>query len=370
MEDAAQAAQPDRYVDKAVMLIQVNRDEDALKLLAQHPDDPEAAMWSAVALQSLKRLAQALAEIERSIGMRPDTSFAHAIRSDILRELERTKPSLEAAREAVRLDSEDPIALISLARAAAKAKRWREAERAAAEAVRIAPGVSEARGAVGFVELEHGRRRKATAHLREAVAMDPQDPTLLNNLAIAGSRFRSRVESVRMLESAVRLDPTNPLLVDNLYLKTSELAGGRGYDRLDLMLYAPFAVLMLLDAAIFLGWVHPPALVTAAALALTLMMVVVISVADYMRNRRRMKATAPSTQQLYRRRFLWDHFMQTAYFVITFGVPGLVIVTIDAAFSHPNLLWLLSAFAWMVVWYFTALPFWYSHVRGWVASKR
>jgi tetratricopeptide (TPR) repeat protein len=365
-----QAGGPDMVIDRALLLIQVNRNEEALKVLREHPDDAAARMWSAVALQSMKRLKEGLAEAERSIGMAPDVAVAHAVRSDILLDLHRNKESLEAAQEAVRLDPEQPLIMVALARAAADARKWKVAEAAAAEAIHLAPDLAEAHAVAGYVQLRRGRRKAATGHLRSARELDPVDTMVLNNLALARSVYLPSTESVTMLEAAVQIDPSNPLLVDNLYLKTSDLAHGHGFDRLDALMFSMYGVLIAIDAVIVLGWVHPPAIVTAIAFGLTLLLVIVYSVADFVRNRQRMKATANSTQQLFRRRFLWDWFVQVVYFVVTFAVPGLALAIIDSALGLSGLVQWLIAFAFIIVWTMTALPFWYKRVRYWAGSKK
>jgi len=365
-----QADWPDQVIDRALLLIQVNRNADALKVLREHPEDAAARMWSAVALQSMKRPQEGLAEVERSIGMAPDVAVAHAVRSDILLDLHRNKESLEAAQEAVRLDPEQPLIMVALARAAADARRWKLAETAAAHAVHLAPDLAEAHAAAGYVQLRRGRRKSAAGHLRSARKLDPVDAIVLNNLALARSAYLPSTESVRLLEAAVQIDPSNPLLVDNLYLKTADLAHGHGFDRLDVLMFSMYGVLLAIDAVIVLGWVHPPAIVTAIAFGLTLLLVIVYSVADAVRNRRRMLATAKSTRDLYRRRFGWDYFVQMVYFVVTFAIPGLAVAIIDSALGLSGVVQWLIAFAFIIVWTITALPFWYRRVRHWAGSKK
>jgi tetratricopeptide (TPR) repeat protein len=370
MSGPDEADRPDQSIERAVALIQVKRDEEALKVLSELPDDAAARMWSAVALQSLKRLKEGLAEVERSIGLAPDSAFAHAVRSDILRDLHRNKKSLEAAQEAVRLDPEHALIRVVMARAAADSRRWKLAEAAAAEAVRLAPDLAEAHAAAGYVQLRHRRRQSATGHLRTARELDPGDPIILNNLALARSVYLPSTESVKLLEAAVQIDPSNPLLVDNLYLKTAEVAHGQGFDRLDVLMFSLYGILIAIDAVIVIGWVHPPAIVTAIAFGLSLLLVIVYSIADLVRNRRRMRATAKSTRDLYRRRFRRDYFVQVIYFVVTFAIPGLALAIIDSALGLSGVVQWLIAFAFIILWTMTALPFWYIRVRYWAGSKK
>ena len=229
-----------------------------------------------------------------------------------------------------------------------------------------------------YRRLNHRRQRDSknraaddNASLRQAVALDPSNVTTLNNLALTGSRnLRPYTEAVQLLEAAAQADPSNKDVVDNLYLHASAHVQGHGFDRLDLVLYLPALISGLLMAAILLGYVQVPTFVTAACIGVFTVLIVIYSVLDIVRNRRRFLALRASTRSLYRRRFHWDLFVQTGFFLITFALPALVVYIIEDALDAPGWTELLVVGAMVVAWWFVARRLWYERVRGLVASKR
>src|SRR2546430_6446804 len=128
------------------------------------PEDGHARLLAAVACFYSGDFQRALREVEQSIVLIPDLADPHAVRSDILYRLDRNKASLEAAREAVRLEPENPNALWVMARSAYGVHDWKLAERAANETVRLAPGLAMAHGHPGLVAAQKPPPEAAQAH--------------------------------------------------------------------------------------------------------------------------------------------------------------------------------------------------------------
>ena len=357
-------------LDRAQLLITARRYDQALQILSRIPEDGEARLLSSAAYFYEHDLRRALEEVERSIALLPGVPEPHAFRSDVLHALGRKKASLDAAREAVRLQPADARFQWAMARSAWAVRDWKSAEAAAAETMRLAPEWSLSHGIVGLIAAGRRRRKEAQAHFRDALRLDPTDPSILNDLAASMPRLRPRTQSVKLLEEAVRLDPSDRLIVDNLYIETSAHIRGYGFDRLDLFMLTPTLVCVALTAVIFFGWVHPPAIVSLAALALTLTLTVAYAIADFMRNRGRMRSLKPGTRALYLRRFYRDHFLSLVYFVITFGIPALAVGIVDSALGLPSLVQWLGLFVVIVAWALLGPRGWHSRVRPWLARGR
>jgi tetratricopeptide (TPR) repeat protein len=278
----------------------------------------------------------------------------------------RNKASLESAREAVRLVPDEPMFQWTLARSAAACRDWRLAEQAANATMRLAPDWSMAHGIVGLVAAGRRHRKEAQAHFLNALRLDPNDPEILHNVAVTMPRLRPRTETVQLLEEAVRLDPSDKQIVDNLYIEASGHVRGGGFDRLDVMMLVPFAILLVLNAAIFLGWIHPPAIVSLGAVVLILAIVVAYSIGDFLRNRARLNRLKTGTRALYFRRFYRDHWLSTVFFVVTFGIPALVIGMLAAALGLPGLAQWGVLFAVIIAWGLIGPRTWRTRVHPWL----
>jgi tetratricopeptide (TPR) repeat protein len=361
---------PSGAVERAKLLIAARRLDDALEILRREPENGEARLWSAVALSGKLQLKQALAEVERSIALNPEESLSHAIRSDLLRRLGKTKPGLDAAREAVRLNPLDPTAHVALAQAATKARQWEIAEAAAAEALRLAPDSAAAHQVAGYVALERRNRKQAAQHLGRALELDPSDPVALNNLALTAPRLRPRSHSIRLMEMAVQADPTSALYVDNLYFQASAHVRGTGFDRLDLMILPPILISIAVSAVIFLGWVRPPAIVSIAVFVLMFGLIITYAVLDWIRNRGRLRSLAKPTRQLYKRRFYRDTLVQSLYFAVSLGIPGVVVAILDYRLGLSTLVQWLIVFGLIGIWALLGPRVWYRYVRPRLGSNR
>jgi tetratricopeptide (TPR) repeat protein len=357
-------------VEKASLLITAKRFDDAIKTLAEVPDDGDARYLTALAYAGKDDYRHALREIERCIAMMPDVPEPHAIRSDILYRMGRERQSLKAALEAARLAPQEPLFQVSLARSAWAVKDWKLAEQAAATAVELAPDMAEAHVIKGLVDASRRRRESSREHFDMALALDPAAATILNDIAISAPHLAIKTESVKLLEEAVRLDPSNSLIADNLYNYASMLVRGQGFDRFELMIWAPFAIAFALNALIFFGWVHTPPIVAAGALALLLITAVIVLVGDTARNVMHYRGLKPGTRALYRRRFQRDHWLSYAYFVVTFGVPALAVGILDSAIGLPAWAQWLGLFAVIVVWAVYGPRMWRQRVHPWLVRAR
>jgi tetratricopeptide (TPR) repeat protein len=363
-------ADPSGAVERAKLLLAVRRFDDALEILRREPEDGETRLWTAVALSRKQLWKQALVEVERSLALEPEKPLSHAVRSHILLHLGKTKPALDSAHEAVRLDPLEPMAHVALAEAATKARKWEVAESAASEALRISPESATAHRVAGYLAFKRKNPTRAARHLREALELNPSDAVALNNLALTVPRPRRRSQSLELLEMAVRADPTSALFKNNLYLQTSTHVRGIGLDRLDLIILPPIWISIALSALIILGWVRPPAIVSVAVFVLMFGLSITRVVLVWIGKRRRLRSLAKPTRQLYKRRYYRDTLVQSLYFAVSLGIPGLVIVILDYRLGLSLLVQWLIVFALIDMWALLGPHMWRRYVRRWLGSKR
>jgi Tfp pilus assembly protein PilF len=346
---------PAGALQKAQLLIDARRYDEALELLRRMPEVGEARLLGAVALFHKNDFDRALEEAERAIALQPESSESQAVRSDILSRLQRNKESVQAAREAVRLDPENAGAMFALARSAGAVRDWKLAEHAIAETLRLAPESAVAHSVAAAVAAKRHHRKEAQAHMRIAMALEPNNAMVLNNLAVAmSSRWRPRTQSLQLLEEAARLDPSDRLLLENLYEESSAHVRGSGIDRLDVILGAPTILFAAGALAVLEGWVHLPAPAGDAIIAIAVPLMVAYAIADFVRNRGRLRNLRSGTRWLYFSRFYRDHWQATLAFVLTFAIPVVVIAVIAAAVGAPTLLIGLLVVgalpAWFALW--------------------
>jgi tetratricopeptide (TPR) repeat protein len=206
----------DDAVDRAEALSDVGRHEEAELLLrralAAHADDPGLRAALAQTLFVRGETTEALVHADRTVALAPDVGYGHALRSALLgTDLRRRREAVDAAREAVRLDPEEPFCHRALARACLRSRWFPEALDAAERAVALDPEDADAHALRGAALMGRGRPAEAEAALREALRLDPEDGDTLHDLGLAVSvQGRGRQEEARELfVGAARADPTD-----------------------------------------------------------------------------------------------------------------------------------------------------------------
>ncbi|CAB4947319.1 unannotated protein [freshwater metagenome] len=217
--DPVAGAWPDPAEDaaeRAAALSDVGRHADAEALLrrALATDPEDAGLQAALAhvLLALGRSTEALEHAERTIALAPEVGYGHALRSIALgTDLRRRREAVDAAREAVRLDPEDPSCHQILAVACLRSRWWPEALDAADRAIALDPEDADAHGVRGAALMGSGRPAEAEDAYREALRLAPEDGDALHDLGLAvGVQGRGRRdEARRLLVDAARADPTD-----------------------------------------------------------------------------------------------------------------------------------------------------------------
>jgi tetratricopeptide (TPR) repeat protein len=236
--DDAGPSGPDPIADaleRAGALTSVGRWEQAeatlRRALAADPDDPSLHAELGRVLLGLERPQEALGHLERSLAAEPEEGVVHALRGLTLvsMDLRRRAEAVEAAREGVRLDPEEPVCHGLLARVCLAARWLPEAQDAAERAIALDPEDGDAHALLGTVLMARGRPQDAEAAYRAALARSPGDADVLHalGLALGAQGGARRGESRALLRAAVQADPTDLEARDSLRSDVRRTVYGR-----------------------------------------------------------------------------------------------------------------------------------------------
>ena len=185
MSDRADAAVRARQIDT---LLELRRYEEAAdrasRALADAPDDYALLCRLSLAQLNLNDLGQALLSAQSAMAAAPNQEWPHRLASIIRRQAGQYREAVEEARLAVSLA---PLAWqghLCLAQALLSETPDRsEALAEARRAVLLEPNRAEVHVVLGQVEAASGDPKAAEKSFRDALAIDPQNPTAHNELA-------------------------------------------------------------------------------------------------------------------------------------------------------------------------------------------
>jgi tetratricopeptide (TPR) repeat protein len=362
----------ERALRRAQALIDAERFDGALEILAQFPEEPEAILMTAIALASKAAYPEALVAADRSIALLPEEPQAHATRASALLALGRFKPALTAAQEAVRLSPRDPAFHAVLAWVAITTWNRKVAEPTGKALLELAPEWTVAHDVAGAIALRWGSAKVAEAHFRDAIRLDPMDARAINDLALAISKQGRRQEAIQVLETAARANPLEWEAQDNLYLEVGRYIRGMDFGRLELWVLAFFLISFMSSAAIFWGWIRPPAAVQFTIFVLTLVFGGVYVVVDTIGGLRRRAALSQTARAHHLRRFRRDYrrfYGFVLYMTLTLWVPAAAIGIAVAAAGLSEWVGWAGCAGLVVLWVLMGPRFWFKRVRHWVVSE-
>ena len=268
------------------VLCDLGRYDEAVEVLrravAEDLSDPVPLCELARALCGAARWDEAISAAESAIGLAPANEWPHRLHAIALLGAERKTEAEAAAREAVELEPDLAATWQILARCLMARRDRAKARDAAERALALDPEDASSHAILGDISLRSslGQARLAERHLRAALAREPEDPALLNNLGVALRAQDREGESAQVFEAAARLDPRNEVSRENLR------AGG--LEGTDAKLAAGVLVLLAV-VAIATGGL----LVAAPVLLIGLAVVVVLRV----QRRERLEALSPSARK-------------------------------------------------------------------------
>jgi tetratricopeptide (TPR) repeat protein len=200
------------HFQAAVRLRQLRRFDQAeaeLKLhLASEPDDAAAYAELALCLkEEERRLPEALAAIERAVGLDPEEPGFLAWRCFILCQMERGEEALAAAHAAISMDPEFANGWVEQSRAYHVLRRWKDSEASARKALALAPENSVALNLLSSALQMQGNSHSGIGVAEQLLARDPEEPYAHANMGWAKLRQQNYKEAEAHFREALRLEP-------------------------------------------------------------------------------------------------------------------------------------------------------------------
>ncbi|MCM2372624.1 tetratricopeptide repeat protein [Aporhodopirellula aestuarii] len=202
------------FLQRAHLLMRQGRSDkaaDQLKqLLAQDPGVAEAhAMLSLCMSHDRDQWHDATREAEQAIHQAPDMGFSHYALAVIMQKRKRLPEALNAAKEAIRLDTAEPQYYALAASIHAQQQQWQNALETSTEGLAIDPD-SEGCSTIRSLALERlGRPDDALAQANAAVARNPDSAESHAMRGWAQLHSGDHLAAQDSFREALRLDPTD-----------------------------------------------------------------------------------------------------------------------------------------------------------------
>jgi tetratricopeptide (TPR) repeat protein len=187
--------------------------------VAKLPGNDRAHSNLGNALDNEGRTADALAQYEEVLRLKPDLAEAHSNLGNILAKIPgRTDEAIAQYGEAIRLKPEYEPAHKNLANALVSEGRIAEAVEQGEEALRLRPGDAQAHSNMGSALANvPGRLDDAIAQCEMALQLKPELAQAHSNLGNALAKVPGRLdEAIAQCEEALRLDPGDAVAHTNL----------------------------------------------------------------------------------------------------------------------------------------------------------
>jgi tetratricopeptide (TPR) repeat protein len=256
-------ASPGGLIDRAEHLIGVRRYVEALpwlgRAIAVEPQNSRGHCLMALALRSLGEYPRALEAAQRALAANLEDEWPHRLRSIVLLEMGRRRVALQAARESVRLGPDVPEALFTLVQAQLACGKTRDAQATGARLAEIAPDRALTYQTLGYVAIRRRQWAAAEAHLRRALAIDPESYETMNDLGLVLQEQGKAREAIDRFHDALRTSPARREARENLFGALRRFlrpvwvipagvvlgAGAQAYPSAQALLPLIFAVVML-----------------------------------------------------------------------------------------------------------------------------
>lgn len=201
LRSAALAAIEDCQYEEAVRLIR--------ELLVEEPGDATAIAVMALCLMELHRGAEAIATAERAVRVDPFIPYVHWVHGLVLADAGKLDDAEAAAREAMKLDAEDPDHHTLLAQVAMRRGDWALALGHAERAAAIVPDHQGARNLRALSLRQLGRTQEAELLFREAAEANPLDPFAAAGKGWSALGSGDTEEANAAFRDALLFDPTS-----------------------------------------------------------------------------------------------------------------------------------------------------------------
>ncbi len=216
----------DAHAARAEVALKLRRwadaEAEARRALAADPASVAGHASLARALSGQGRHEEAVSAAESGLAVAPDSEWLHRVRGWACIGAGRIKDALASGETALRISPENAAAHQLVGQALLALGRRLHARRSAERALSLAPPAPELHALLGDAWLKDDSKI-AERHYRSSLALDPNQPLVLNNLAVALMRQGRREEASEALQAALKLDPTHRLPKVNAFVLSSAI---------------------------------------------------------------------------------------------------------------------------------------------------
>jgi tetratricopeptide (TPR) repeat protein len=187
-----------------------SQDADIAGTEAQVRADPlDASAHNLLASKYLRagRAAEARAQLEEALRLRPDYPEAHSNLGILLVTQERFADAVAHGRTAARLKPDDDLVHFNLGNALSAAGRMAEAIGEFRRAIRINPANADAHFNLALLLARQNRLDEAIAHLRSVVDINPRNGDAYRDLGVALGLQGKTDEAIAALREALGIRP-------------------------------------------------------------------------------------------------------------------------------------------------------------------
>jgi len=164
------------------------------------------------------RFEEALRYFEEVVKLKPDFSEAYSALGECYYALKQNQKSLEAYKEAAKIDSGNCRHLNNLGLIYGKTGYIEEAIQTFKKAVQIDPTFATGHYNLGTYYAKLGDHEGAVNSLRDAIKIDPEQTIAYNNLGLAYHDLGRYKEAIEAYKEALERDPNNDIIYRNLAL--------------------------------------------------------------------------------------------------------------------------------------------------------
>ena len=203
-----------------VVFNQMKRSADALvpmqKTIALLPNDAEAHNNLGITLQDLGRLGEAEASYRRALHINPGYAHAHGNLGVVLQNQGRLNEAEASYRRAIRINPDYAKAHCNLGAILHDLRRLDEAEASLRRALQLNPDYAEAHSNLGITLQDIGRLEEANASHRRAIQTDVNVADAHFNLANTLKVLGKLEEAEASYRQALQINPNNAPTFNNL----------------------------------------------------------------------------------------------------------------------------------------------------------
>lgn len=180
------------------------------------------------------RIAEAIIEFRRSLGINPDQKDANTGLGLMLMEQHQPESALTYLSRAVELDPQDPVTLMRLGWVHEKMESYAEARSAFEQAVTLDSSLVEAYTSLARLVSIEGEHQRAIELLRRAIELRPDDSRAHFNLGVAFVNSGDYSQAAKAYEQVIEINPAHTrahLYLSDIYVKLGRIAESKALER-------------------------------------------------------------------------------------------------------------------------------------------